>query len=114
MTTHTAPEPSSDDAAILGLVPGDEITVDRLCGEWWISQLRRGHRFSTDDMLIAYVASGLRPETMLQLDLGAALKQGGVGDLPVFIGLQRAGQGDRVGHELRDLISYILRLVKCD
>jgi len=83
------PDPSAartadpaDDAAILGLVPGDEITVDRLCGEWWISQLRRGHRFSTDDMLIAYVASGLRPETPLQLDLGAGT--GSVGLLTLF------------------------------
>lgn len=66
-----APSPD-EDAAILDLVPrGDAIDVDRLCGDWWISQLRKGHRFSTDDMVIAWVATGLRPEARRQLDIGA-------------------------------------------
>ncbi len=62
----------SEDAAILALLPeGDGIGVDRLCGDWWISQLKKGHRFSTDDMVIAWVAANLRPETRRQLDIGA-------------------------------------------
>ena len=38
-----------------------ETTLDRLTGGWRIYQLRRGHRFSTDDVLTAWTALGALP-----------------------------------------------------
>lgn len=66
------PIDAAQDAAILALAPdGDSVVEDRLCGSWWLSQLKKGHRFSTDDMLVAWEASRRRPGTRRQLDIGA-------------------------------------------
>lgn len=46
-------------------------TLDRLAGEWWIFQLRRGHRYATDDVLTAHAAWRARPDARRLLDLGA-------------------------------------------
>jgi tRNA1(Val) A37 N6-methylase TrmN6 len=51
----------------------DEATFDRLAGEWRIWQLKRGHRFSADDMLTAWMAAELAPGTRSLLDLGAGI-----------------------------------------
>lgn len=48
-----------------------ETTLDRLAGDWWIHQLRRGHRYSTDDLLLAWTGVRERPEARTVLDLGA-------------------------------------------
>lgn len=48
-------------------------TCDRLAGDWHIWQLERGHRFSADDMLTAWLAAGLAPGTRDLLDLGAGI-----------------------------------------
>jgi tRNA1(Val) A37 N6-methylase TrmN6 len=48
-------------------------TLDRLAGEWWIYQLERGHRYSTDDVLLAWTASRARPAARRVLDLGAGV-----------------------------------------
>jgi len=55
------------------LPPDDEISVDRLAGEWRIHQLVRGHRFSTDDLLTAWLAAELAPDANPCLDLGAGI-----------------------------------------
>ena len=57
-------------------------SCDRLCGEWFIYQLRGGHRFTTDDMLTAWIGSGERPEARKILDLGAGT--GSVGLMALY------------------------------
>jgi tRNA1Val (adenine37-N6)-methyltransferase len=59
-----------------------DITVDTLAGSWRIFQLRRGHRFSTDDLLIAWAAVRAQPEARQLLDLGAGI--GAVGLLALW------------------------------
>lgn len=54
------------------LAAADE-TLDRLAGDWKILQLRRGHRFSTDDLLTAWLALRVRPDARRLLDLGAGI-----------------------------------------
>ena len=51
----------------------DTLSLDRLAGDWKIWQLRRGHRFSADDMLTAWMAAELAPDTRSLLDLGAGI-----------------------------------------
>jgi tRNA1(Val) A37 N6-methylase TrmN6 len=57
-------------------------SLDRLAGDWRIWQLRRGHRFSADDLLTAWVASSLAPETRSMIDIGAGI--GSVGLLTLW------------------------------
>lgn len=49
------------------------LSLDRLAGDWRIWQLVRGHRFSADDMLTAWLAAELAPGTRDLLDLGAGI-----------------------------------------
>ena len=51
----------------------EDITLDRLAGTWRIYQLRRGHRFSTDDVLTAWAGLAARPDARGVLDLGAGV-----------------------------------------
>jgi tRNA1Val (adenine37-N6)-methyltransferase len=51
----------------------DEVTRDTLAGDWQIFQLRRGHQFSTDDLLAAWAAARAKPEAHRLLDLGAGI-----------------------------------------
>jgi tRNA1Val (adenine37-N6)-methyltransferase len=60
----------------------DEQTTDRLVGAWHIVQLKKGHRFSTDDMLTALVAKRARPRAKNLLDLGAGI--GSVGLMTLY------------------------------
>jgi tRNA1(Val) A37 N6-methylase TrmN6 len=73
---------AADAALTDALEPGPEESLDRLCGDWHIFQLRRGHRFSTDDMLVARLAAHLRPDADRHLDLGAGT--GSVGLLSLW------------------------------
>lgn len=52
------------------LRPGDEETLSYLCGEWRLFQRRRGHRWSLDDLLTAWVAAPLGEGAGAVLDLG--------------------------------------------
>jgi len=67
--------------------PGE--TLDRLAAEWWIFQLRRGQRYSTDDVLVAYTGSRSLPGARSVLDLGAGT--GSVG-LMTLLGLGPAAR----------------------
>ena len=60
----------------------EAVSLDRLCGDWYIHQLVRGHRFSTDDMVCAYEAARVRPKTDHVLDLGAGI--GSVGLMTLY------------------------------
>ncbi len=59
---------------------GQGETLDRLTGAWRILQLRRGHRFSTDDVLTAWTALQARPDALRVLDLGS-----GVGSIGLMV-----------------------------
>jgi tRNA1(Val) A37 N6-methylase TrmN6 len=73
----TPPGPSAPGEEDPSLSPGADETLDCLCGHWKIFQLRRGHRYSTDDLLTAWFAAdavskeGRVPAT--QLDLGCGI-----------------------------------------
>jgi tRNA1(Val) A37 N6-methylase TrmN6 len=58
------------------------ITLDTLAGSWQIFQLRRGHRFSTDDLLTAWASVRAAPAARRVLDLGAGI--GSVGLLALW------------------------------
>jgi tRNA1(Val) A37 N6-methylase TrmN6 len=60
----------------------EPVSLDRLCGDWFIHQLVKGHRFSTDDMVCAYEAARVRPGTLRALDLGAGI--GSVGLMTLY------------------------------
>ena len=53
-------------------VPHDE-TVDSLSGGTWIYQLKEGHRFSTDDLLVAWFGTTNAGRTERALDLGSGI-----------------------------------------
>ncbi len=61
--------------------PGPDETLDRLAGEWQILQLRRGHRFSTDDLITAWRAAAAAPEARRLLDLGCGIGSVGLSTL---------------------------------
>lgn len=54
-------------------VPGPDETLDHLGGEWRIFQRRRGHRWSTDDLAVAWYACRDAPPEARLLDLGAGV-----------------------------------------
>ncbi|MBI3927079.1 MAG: methyltransferase [Armatimonadetes bacterium] len=60
----------------------DGETLDRLAGDWRIFQLRRGHRFSTDDLMTAWTAARAQPAARRLLDLGSGI--GSVGLLTMW------------------------------
>lgn len=53
-------------------VPDDE-TLDAISGHFRIFQLRRGHRFSTDDVLTAWYGTTWAPSAARILDLGSGI-----------------------------------------
>jgi tRNA1Val (adenine37-N6)-methyltransferase len=50
-----------------------EETLDRIAGGWQIFQLRRGHRFSSDDQLTAWKAASVCPSPGAYADLGSGI-----------------------------------------
>jgi len=60
----------------------DELTVDQLTAAWTITQRRRGHRHSTDDLLTGWYASEKAPGRTRLLDLGTGI--GSVGLLALW------------------------------
>ncbi|MEZ4239289.1 MAG: methyltransferase [Myxococcota bacterium] len=61
--------------------PGDAQTVDKLIGTWRVVQLRKGHRFSTDDLVTAWRASRALPQARRLLDLGCGIGSVGLSTL---------------------------------
>ncbi|MGC6491280.1 MAG: tRNA1(Val) (adenine(37)-N6)-methyltransferase [Myxococcota bacterium] len=53
--------------------PGPGETIDQIIGDWWVYQLKDGHRFSTDDLLTAWRAATWRPQARRLLDLGCGI-----------------------------------------
>ena len=53
--------------------PEPDESLDQITKDWWIFQLRKGHRFSTDDTVTAWTAGNACPDAMRVVDLGAGL-----------------------------------------
>ena len=81
------PEPPANQA---DLGPAEGETLDRLVGDWRILQLKRGHRFSTDDLVTAWRAHLAQPLAPSVLDLGSGI--GAVG----FSTLARLSPGSKL------------------
>ncbi|MCK6503301.1 SAM-dependent methyltransferase [Myxococcota bacterium] len=64
---------------ILG--PGPDESLDLLAGDWRVFQLRKGHRFSTDDLVTAWFGALARPGAARVLDLGAGIGSVGLATL---------------------------------
>lgn len=62
-----APQPANPPA------PHDEETLDALSGFYKIFQLKKGHRYSTDDVLVAWYATSHCGQVERALDLGSGL-----------------------------------------
>ena len=66
------------------LRPGPEETLDMLCGDWRIFQLRQGNRYSQDDILTAWFA--IRSAKDLGIDIGRILDLGtGIGTVGMIL-----------------------------
>src|SRR6186997_923028 len=76
------PGPISPGAAAPPPVP-DEESLDALSGHFRIFQLRRGHRFSTDDVLTAWYGTTWAPSAARVLDLGSGI--GSVGMIAAWL-----------------------------
>ena len=68
----TKPGPIPPGAASPPEVPGDE-SLDAISGHFRIFQLRKGHRFSTDDVLTAWYGTSWAPSASRVLDLGSGI-----------------------------------------
>src|SRR6476660_1392342 len=53
-------------------VPEDQ-TLDAISGHYRIFQLKKGHRFSTDDILTAWYGTSWAPSARKVLDLGSGI-----------------------------------------
>lgn len=78
-------------------------SLDRLAGDWRIFQLRKGHRFSTDDLMTAWTAGRAAPDARRLLDLGSGI--GSVGLLTLW----QLPQAHLTSVEVQDM-SYALML----
>ncbi len=52
---------------------GPDESLDALCGHYRIFQLKKGHRFSTDDILTAWYGTSWCPSATTVLDLGSGM-----------------------------------------
>lgn len=75
--------------------PGPDETLDQLVGDWWLYQLARGHRFSTDDLVCGWRAAHVRPDARRVLDIGS-----GIGS----VGLYALGVLDHLGNREATLV----------
>lgn len=86
---------------------GEDESLDRLTGSWWIYQLKRGHRFSTDDIVTGWRAAvateGRGPLRLL--DIGCGI--GTVGLVTLYL----RGEGDDVltGVEAQEISASLAR-----
>lgn len=83
--------------------PGPDETLDQLIGDWWVFQLRGGHRFSTDDLVTAWRGALARPDARRYLDIGC-----GIGSVGLYaLGMLPSRDVHLTGIEAQD-VSYRL------
>ena len=77
LTTHfkgwAKPGPVPPDRRLVSRDVLEDQTLDALSGHFRIFQLRRGHRFSTDDVLTAWYGTTWVPSARSVLDLGSGI-----------------------------------------
>ena len=56
-----------------GVEPEEGETLDYLCGWWRIFQYAKGHRYSTDDVLVAWYGTTCAPRVERVADLGSGI-----------------------------------------
>ena len=56
-----------------GVEGGEGETLDYLCGHWKIFQYKKGHRYSTDDVLTAWYGTTCAPRVDRAADLGSGI-----------------------------------------
>ena len=79
---------------------GDE-SLNRLAGQWRIFQLKRGHRFSTDDLMTAWTAAHAAPDATRVLDIGSGI--GSVGLLTLWRLQQRGVSAELTSVEVQQI-----------
>jgi len=99
MTSPATPAPDGQRP-----LPAPGETLDRLAGEWRVFQLRRGHRYATDDVLVAWTATRARPEGRRLLDLGA-----GVGSVGLMALLRAAPEAQLTSVEAQGVSARLQR-----
>lgn len=80
------------------LEPTPDETLDRLVGSWRLFQLRRGHRFSTDDLVTAWRGATALPNARRLLDLGC-----GIGSVGLVTLHRMAADATLVGIEAQEV-----------
>ena len=85
------------------LEPGPEESLDHLVNGWKIFQLKRGHRFSTDDLAAAWRATEAYPGAERVLDIGSGI--GTVG----LVSLHRLGPAARLTTVEAQKVSFDLQ-----
>lgn len=78
--THPGPVPPG------GCEPAPGETLDFIAGHWRIFQYKKGHRFSTDDVLCAWYASQWAPRVERYCDIGS-----GVGSVALSVAWRLPG-----------------------
>ena len=89
--------------------PNDDESLDQLTSEWRVFQLKKGHRFSTDDVVTAWTAGLARPDAKRLIDIGAGI--GSVGLMTLHFMSQDASsvfvEAQEISHELcKKTIAY--------
>ena len=89
--------------------PAEDETLDQITRDWWIFQLRKGHRFSTDDTVTAWTAGRACPEARRVIDIGAGLGSVGLMTLHYLHSDARSVfvEAQEVSHQLcRKTVAY--------
>lgn len=86
------------------LEPNDDESLDQVAGDWLVFQLRKGHRFSTDDQVVAWRAAAALPNAERVLDLGCGI--GSVGLMTLHL---LESQPPMVGLEAQDISAALFR-----
>lgn len=84
-------------------------TFDRLAGDWQIHQLRRGHRFSADDLFTAWVAAETCPNARRLCDIGA-----GIGSVGLMTLWRMAPDATLVGLEAQEVSHELMKRTVAD
>jgi tRNA1(Val) A37 N6-methylase TrmN6 len=84
--------------------PGPGETLDRLGGDWRVFQLERGHRYATDDVLVAWTGLQTRPDARRLLDLGS-----GVGSVGLLALLRMAPTARLTSVEVQEVSVGLMR-----
>ena len=86
------------------LEPSEHESLDRLVGPWRILQLKRGHRFSTDDLVTAWRASNWNPDATNLLDIGC-----GIGSVGLSVLFKAPANATLVGVEAQEVSQGMAR-----